>query len=115
MGNMLLYRYHVPSSHVEDFLDDQGALNRVVFERFVRGLGGLDLRLMDPWVWANTETYTSIAMGQAPPSFEAGPVLVHVWGYGYVHKKLEVYRDLSIPHASRASGGEGEGGKVPPG
>jgi hypothetical protein len=74
-------------------VDDQVAMNEVVFSRHFLGLGGLRVKVLDPWVWATPAYYSSHLQGDAPPG--PGPVLLHMYSKTG-RQKADLFRDVGL-------------------
>lgn len=87
-------------------MDDQVAVNLMVFHRHMFGFGHLKVGVCDPRVWATPATYPAYLRGEARG---VRPVLVHMWGFGKAEAKKEVIEEMGLWRLK--SGGRGRVGR----
>lgn len=83
-------------------MDDQVAVNTIVFYRHMFGLSHLKVSVWDPRVWSTPTTYPAYLRGEAKG---IRPVLVHVWGFG--RAKTGVIEEMGLWRLERGTGGRG--------
>jgi hypothetical protein len=76
-------------------VDDQVAVNEVVFSRRFMGLEGLRVKVMDPWVWTSRWFYVGHLQGRAPPG-PPDPVLLHLYGCKTGRRKAEILGEMGL-------------------